>query len=167
MHNFTLTKKVQFNGISKKQGIKNGGQPRFEKCYSRLADWLAECHHLRQGMRSPGGHWSAESRLDLSSRPLAIRRVVSLSTRRLQEGEGGGARRASPIAKTLKGLKTTNSGRDTRGRAPESWVIIYEFGAPKKAAPKEIPWPGYRAPGRDTRKPREALYGFQIDPQTG
>lgn len=110
MRNFTLTKisigtfttrKVN-STVSKKQGIKNGTQPRFEKCYSRLA----ECHHLRQGMRSPGGHWSAESRLDLSSRPLAIRGVVSLSLRGDYKEEGGRRREARlPDRKNLKRFK--------------------------------------------------------------
>lgn len=148
MHNFTLTKKVQFNGISKKQGIKNGGQPRFEKCYSRLADWLAECHHLRQGMRSPGGHWSAESRLDLSSRPLAIRRVVSLSTRRLQEGEGGREARL-PDRKNLKRFKDYKFRPWYTREGPEVlshylWIWCAEKGCPEGDPLAWVPGTGPR-----------------------
>lgn len=131
-----------------------------EKCYSRLPPLAS------RNAFTWGGHWSAESRLDLLAEHWG-RGSSSLSLYEAIIRRGGREeRRASPIAKTLKGLKTTNSGRDTRGRA-RSWVIIYEFGAPKKAAPKEIRWPGHRpryeerrsTDFKSIRKPDKIFYG--------
>lgn len=73
---------------------------------------LAVFQYLFQGMRSTGGgHWSTESWLP----PSWSSSLTAILANGLRGDYKDEARVL--IAKTLKGLKTTNSGRDTRGRA--------------------------------------------------
>lgn len=94
-----------------------------------------------------------------SSRPRGIGDSRSLYEAIIRSGA------RLPIAKTLKGLKTTNSGRDTRGRA--GLEPLFMNLVRRKRLPGADLWPGNGQRARDTRSQGEALYGFQIDPQTG
>lgn len=61
MHNFTLTK-ISIEMFTTKKVIQRFQRNKESRTVPNLVSksvirgWLAECHHLRQGMRSPGGH---------------------------------------------------------------------------------------------------------------